>query len=255
MNSGEFSAFVGENCREIRSSGVYPPELDDLYFLYCFVRDTSAVSVLELGGGFSTLAMAKALRENELSFGTSHRSCVRHPNPFKLLSVDASKKFSELARARLPPDLLRIVNFHVSGVSAAQWGGDPGQMCFLYDDLPNFCPDIVYLDGPDSDQIDGLIRGYEFEQPHSLPMGADLLTIEPHLWPGTFIVTDGRLANAHFLRNNFRRAWEFFTDVFGDRVLMRLSSESLGEVNSTHLKIRFESSRDLRGKESPLRGR
>jgi hypothetical protein len=83
-------------------------------------------------------------------------------------------------------------------------------------------------------------------------MGGDLLTIEPQLWPGTHIVTDGRMANARFLKNNFRREWEFFTDYFGNRVVMRLAEESFGEVSAEHLQVRLESARLLREKELPL---
>ena len=42
----------------------YDPEMKDLYFLYCVVREKAVVSVLEFGSGWSTLALAIALQEN-----------------------------------------------------------------------------------------------------------------------------------------------------------------------------------------------
>ncbi len=229
----------------------YPPEMDDLYFLYQFVRDHSVVSVLELGGGYSTVALAKAVRENDLSFGKAHGESVRHPNPFKVLSIDASEDYSTAARNRLPPDLLNTVVSHVSSVSI-ETAGAAGQICSVYDDFPFFIPDLVYLDGPDSDQVKGAIRGFKFVQPHSVPMGADLLGIEPQLWPGTHIVTDGRMANARFLKNNFVRSWEMLTDYFGNRVVLRLSEENFGQVSSDHMAVRLVACRELLEKELPL---
>lgn len=233
------------------ASNLYPPEVDDLYFLYSFVRDHAVVAVLELGGGYSTIALAKAVRENEDSFGAAHRAAVRHPNAFKLLSIDASEKFSAIARDRLDKSLLGTVDSHVSSVST-NTTATSGQICSVYNDFPFFVPDLVYLDGPDSDQVVGSIRGFSFVQPHSVPMGSDLLSVEPQLWPGTYIITDGRVANARFLRNNFQRSWEVLTDYFGDRVIFRLAEESFGQVSGEHMQIRLDASRILLNKEHPL---
>jgi len=55
-----------------------------------------------------------------------------------------------------------------------------------------------YLDGPDPEQVRGKLNGFEYRELHTLPMGADILRIEPHLWPETNIMNDGRTANARF---------------------------------------------------------
>lgn len=251
MTPQEFADFIQSASKDDNPGDFYPPELDDLYFLYQFVRDHSVVSVLELGGGYSTLAMAKAVRENEETFGQQHRRAVRHPNPFQLLSIDASEGFSASARRRLSPDLMETVVSHVSAVSIETYGTN-GQICSVYDDFPFFVPDLIYLDGPDSNQVVGSVRGLTFVQPHSVPMGSDLLGLEPQLWPGTYIVTDGRIANARFLKNNFVRSWEMLTDFFGNRVVMRLSEENFGQVSADHQSIRLSASRTLLDKELPL---
>ena len=254
MSFDEFADFIYSVSKNDDPNMFYPPELDDLYFLYSFVRDHSVVSVLELGGGYSTLAMAKAVRENEEAFGPEHVKSVRHPNPFKLLSIDASKEFSRAARGRLSSDLLGTVVSHVSSVSIHSFGSQ-GQICSVYDDFPFFIPDLVYLDGPDSDQVVGSVRGFSFVQPHSVPMGSDLLGIEPQLWPGTYIVTDGRMANARFLKNNFTRSWEMLTDYFGNRTVLRLSEEHFGQVSAEHQTVRLIASRALLDKELPLKAK
>ena len=252
MHFGLFEEFIRNQEDGSSAENVYPPELDDLYYLYSSVRDNSVCSVLELGGGWSTLAMAQGIYENRASFGEEHLARVRHPNPFQLLSIDASQEFSNIAALRLPEHLAPLVRSHVSSVSVAELGGSPSQICSLYDDFPTFSPDLVYLDGPDSDQVAGTVRGYGLVQPHSVPMGGDLISIEPQLWPGTLIVTDGRMANARFLLNNFRRNWESITDFHGNRVIMRLAEEAFGQVSLEHTQVRLEGSRKLRLKELPL---
>ncbi len=230
----------------------YAPELDDLYFLYCFVRDHSIVSVLEFGSGWSSVAFARGLMENDESFGESYRAQVRHPNPFRLLTVDASEKWSKRAQERVPLEMQSLVTFHLSSVAVAQDGASDFGVRHHYESLPFFIPDLVYLDGPDSDQVRPVNDFELFVQPHSLPMSGDLLRMEPQLWPGTYVITDGRLGNARFLRDRLRSRWEFLTDHFADRVLMRLAEETLGEVGEKHIGLRLAHARELRAKEAPL---
>ena len=163
----EFSQFILDG---YGSSTAYPPEMDDLYFLYSFVRDKSIVSVLEIGSGWSTLALALAISENKDNFGSDYMKSVRHPNPFQVLSLDASSEWSSVALGRLPQDLREFVVPNVSTARIAEWGGAGGQVCSLFDNFPVFTADLIYLDGPNSDQVQGSVRGLQFEQPDSLPM-------------------------------------------------------------------------------------
>ncbi len=121
----------------------------------------------------------------------------------------------------------------------------------LFEDLPFFVPDLIYLDGPDPGQVNGSLNGFKFDAVHGLPMAADPLSIEPHLWPGTLLITDGRTANARFLMSNFRRHWEVLHDPWGDHYIMRLAEPPLGEVNELHTAARLVASRSLLGKAPP----
>lgn len=247
-----FEDFIGLLQRKQEGDSAYPPEYDDLYTLYSFVREKSIVSILEIGGGWSTLAFALAIDENKKSFGSPYLKRVRHPNPFKILSLDASLEWSEVAKRRLVDTDSSIVDFRVSSSSIIEFGGSGGPVCSLIDSLPYFAADLVYLDGPDSDQVSGEIRSHTFVQPHSVPMSADLLALEPHFWPGSYIMTDGRFANAQFLRTHFRRNWEFLSDPFADRCIFRLAEPELGPVNREHLLVRLNASIELLSKEGPL---
>ena len=97
MDRGEFesklkaSLVAADLVSDTQQTGELPYtyELDDLHHLYCLVRDTAAVSVLEFGFGWSTLALALAVYENRLTMFYTYS--VRHPNPFSVMTVEASE--------------------------------------------------------------------------------------------------------------------------------------------------------------------
>lgn len=225
----------------------YEPEWDDLFYLYRATRDSCAVSILEFGSGWSTLAFALALDENRRAFGDIY-TC-RHPNQFLIQTIDASESWLEITIARIPPHLREIV---VPVHSTPYIGEFNGQVVSFYRNIPPFSPDIVYLDGPNPEQVDGSIDGFGFAPLHGLPMAADLLRLESHLWPYTQIIVDGRTANARFLRANFVRSWHSVHDPFGDRTVFVLEEPPLGELNEEHLRIRLATCRDIRSKDRPL---
>ena len=249
LNENDFALLI-EHLDPVKDEA-YRAEFVDLYFLYRFVRENSIVSVLEFGGGWSTFSLALGLFENKANFGSKYMARVRDPNPFKLMTIDASSQWSEVTRKRLPAHLADLTTFHVAEPQLTLLAS-AGEYVSVFQDLPFFSPGMIYLDGPDSDQVSGEISGWQAVQPHSLPMAADVLLIESQLWPGTFLISDGRHGNARMLRRNLKRSWEFLTDMFGDRAILRLSEESLGPVSESALGIRLEAARSLRGKEAAL---
>lgn len=227
----------------------YGPEFDDLYYLYGIVRETAAVSVMEFGSGWSTLAFSLGLDENRRSMAQSYST--RHPNPFRLLTIDASSEWLEVSLARLPTSVRDLVVGHTATPILSLQNG---QFVTFFDYLPFFVPDIVYLDGPDPEQVTGEIDGFTSPEIHALPMCADMLRVEPHLWPGTLIITDGRRANARMLETNFRRSWQVLHDPFGDHTIFRLDESPFGPVSESHISARLEAARNLRKKENPVSG-
>ncbi len=226
----------------------YEYELDDLYHLYSTVRRTSCVSVLEFGSGWSTLVLSLALHENSESFGGEHLKLVRHPNPFQLLTVDASAHWQELALSRLPAWLRSTVKAVACNVNLVE---GYGSYVHFYENVPDFVADLIYLDGPDPEQVRGKLNGFEYRELHTLPMGADILRMEPHIWPETTIITDGRTANARFLFGHLRRNWQVMHDPFGDRTTFRLEETPFGPVIEQHLVARLAAARSLSEKEKP----
>jgi len=226
----------------------YDYELDDLYHLYVTVRRTSCVSVLEFGSGWSTLALALAIHENSESFADEHMKLVRHPNPFQILTIDASAHWQEVALSRLPDWLRSTVKAVACDVNLVE---SHGSYVHFYENIPDFVADLIYLDGPDPEQVRGTLNGFEYRELHTLPMGADILRIEPHFWPETTIITDGRTANARFLAAHLRRNWQVMHDPFGDRTTFRLEETPFGPVIEKHLAARLAAARALSKKEGP----
>ncbi len=228
----------------------YQPEMNDLYFLYSLVREKAVVSILEYGSGWSTLALAIALQENFVDFGDAHTRSVRHPNPFQLLTLDASEKWQGVALSRLTEtERLRVT----SKVVTPQLGYFEGSYCHFNDFIPNFTPDLIYLDGPDHDQVVGEQSGFKYDERFTPPMSADLLRIEPYLWPETIIVADGRTSNVRFLESRFKRKWQILHDPFGDRSLFRINEPAFGVISEEHINFRLLQSRRFQNKEIPQR--
>jgi hypothetical protein len=228
----------------------YRPEVNDLYFLYCLVREKAVVSILEFGSGWSTLALSIALQENLIDFGEAHLRSIRHPNPFQLLTLDASEKWQGIALARLTKDERLLVSPKVVTPTLSQFDG---VLCHFNDYVPNFTPDLIYLDGPDHDQVTGVESGFKYDERFTPPMSGDLLKIEPYLWPETIIVADGRTSNVRFLESRFKRNWQVMHDPFGDRSLFRINEPAFGIISEEHINFRLTQSRLLQDKENPQR--
>ena len=226
----------------------YDLEIDDLFFLYSLVRERAITSILEFGTGWSTYVLALSLWENQELFGDSHIRLVRHPNPFRLLTIDASSEYQNIAIERIPDKLRRNID---AVVSTPKITHSDGVLCHKFDHLPNFAPDLIYLDGPDHGQVHGEINGFKYLESFTQPMAADILVIEPYLWPETIIVSDGRTANARFLATRLKRDWQILHDPFGDRTIFRLNETSMGQVSEQHINFRLENARQVNQKEIP----
>ena len=224
------------------NEAVYPPDLKDLFSLYTKVRTSKAIAILEIGSGWSTLILAKALDENRMSYSNEVIGKIRHPNPYTLMTVDCSLEFQAIALSRLT-SLTTSQTKIIPIFSPSQMQVVNGQTCHLFDSIPPFTADFVYLDGPDCDQVGGAIHGMSvrFGDEHNtygLPMSGDLILLEPYFWPGTLLVTDGRGANSYFLKRNFRRNWRFSYEMSTDQYLFYLDEEPWGNISAALLNFK-----------------
>ena len=225
----------------VESSIVFPYNLADLYSLYLSVRNNRIVAILEFGSGWSTLALTIALEENRRSFSKYIELNVRHPNAFTIMTVDCSEKYQAVALKRIPDNLATIRIIPV--VSDARMTVLNGQYCHIFDQLPPFTADFVYLDGPDCNQVVGNVGGFSVkfgsnEDCYGLPMAADVLLLEPFFWPGTILITDGRGANASFLKSNFKRNWLYNYDKDLDQHYFKLLEAPFGSISESLLTLK-----------------
>jgi len=220
----------------------YSPNFKDLYAIYSRVRASKSFAVLEFGSGWSTLAFAFALKENKAEYESSPKSEIRHPNLFEIMTIDCSEEFMNLALSRIPSGIGIPIK---PVVTQAYMSEVEGRICSLYEHFPPFTADFIYLDGPDCgpDQVSGNVNGFNVnfgneEKLYGLPMAGDLLRVESCLWPGTEIVTDGRGANANYLRENFRRNWNYSYNSDVDQHLFYLDEPGWGIYSATLLKYK-----------------
>ena len=92
--------------------------------------------------------------------------------------------------------------------SAIEISTHNNQICHFYKKIPNIIPDFIYLDGPSPLNVKGNINNIDFSK-HSV-MSADILKLESILQPGCVILVDGRSNNARFLKNNFKRKFQYY---------------------------------------------
>lgn len=207
----------------------YPPVIGDLERLYETVRDRKVTTVLEFGSGYSTAVMAYALDENRRDFADDPDFlALRRNNPFELHTVDNSAEWLETTVARIDERHRDIVHAHQSSVTIGTFGD---RLCHYYDNLPNVCPDLIYLDGPMQHDVTGEICGLNFRHNDRTVIAADIARMEWTLLPGTMIIVDGRTNNARFLKANFQRDWRYRHDEDGDVHIFELAEPPLGELN------------------------
>ena len=237
-SKAEFQSYISSFVTESElTAQLYLPDLEDLYSLYANVRKNKSIAIVEYGSGWSTLALALGIYENKLSDGEKYMENVRHPNPYHIMTVDASSKFQEIALNRIPMGLVDVV---LPIVSPCHIGTFNDRICSYFTEVPAFTADFIYLDGPDCDQVLGEIGGFNLDfgsdsHRYGLPMSGDLLRLEYFFWPGTQIVVDGRGANATFLKNNFSRNWTYEYNPNLDQHFFALIEPAWGKISKLHL--------------------
>lgn len=204
----------------------YAPQFEDLVGLYSRVRRQNSVAALEFGSGWSTVVIASALKENARDKPIN----FRHPNAFQVMSVEADTKYAEATQDLAKRLGLANVHLHHSTPRMREWNG---QAVHMFDRLPVFTADFIYLDGPDAYQVLGNVHGLDINfgdevKVYGLPMAADLLLMEPFFWPGTMLVVDGRGGNSSLLRHGFQRNWKYSYDSRVDQHEFFLDEEPWG---------------------------
>lgn len=166
-----------------RPKDSFPPEYNDLWFLYSAVRKYRPKVLVELGSGVSTAVLAKAVEDNA-------------DNGF-LYSIDAVNEWAESTRASMPVELKGFYEILYSPAQEVTYhcSCGVGVRAFRHQQLPDIVPDFLYLDGPPLNP--------------DVIVSVDVLDLEPKLERGFHMIIDGRQENMHFLRRNLTRRYAF----------------------------------------------
>lgn len=210
-------------------------ELDDLCRLHWIILSKKVLNTLEFGSGFSTLFMADACYILNRYF--SNLKDIRVEKKFHIYSLEESDKFLTVTKKRIPKELKKYVTLIYSPVKGMKF---ENKFATVYEKKPSISPDFVYLDGPTQYAVKKKIDGFDFNGIARFPMSADLLQMEYFLEPGTFILVDGRTANSRFLRDYFKRRWNYKEDHDGDCHYFELKEKPLGIHNKNKLRFKFE---------------
>mgnify|MGYP006146575129 FL=1 len=202
---------------------------DDLTYIHNLIRDRKPFTTFEFGVGFSTVAIAHALKLNKLKFEKlEEKPKLRNSKMFKHYVLDTNKYWLDNTKSNFPEDLKEFVEFNYSETYVTT---KDFQICSLYKKIPDVVPEFIYLDAPDPKDVEGDINGLTFHCNERTVMSADLLLMESTFLPGTFILVDGRTNNTRFLKNNFKRKYIFNWDKKFDRSTFELDEERLGKHN------------------------
>ncbi len=179
------------------------PEFIDLKNLYDLIIERKPRCVLEFGSGFSTIAIALALKKNNEIKNIEG----------KLFTVDGNKKWIENTKNKLHKDLSNYVKFYYSQPYISKFRD---QLVTYHETLPDISPNFIYLDGPAPNDVVNDINGLSFnskvieknngqkffEKNTRRIIAADILLYESTSPSDFFILVDRRYSNANFLEKN-----------------------------------------------------
>tara|TARA_B100000212_G_C27361815_1_gene528532 strand:+ start:1041 stop:1862 length:822 start_codon:yes stop_codon:yes gene_type:complete len=233
-NYGDVKEKITRSPYETVSNSEYPnsTELDDLIRLHYLVRSRKVTTILEIGVGKSTAVFSDALSKNKDLYSEYVAENLRRSNPFECHSVDNNEDW--INAVKLEYIDLKNVTYHFCKCEVSSINS---RICTLFHGMPNICPDLIYLDGPDQFSPEGDIRGLSTGHPDRMPMSGDIITIEHFLTPGTLIVVDGRTANARFIKENLQRNWHYLHVPEYDQHFFELHEDPLGVYNRRQIEF------------------
>jgi len=212
----------------------HAPVLSDLYRIYNYIILNKRTTVLEYGTGWSTLVISKALLDNKKRY--KKKIFTRCIHPFELFVLDNEKKYLNISKQRVKKILKNEakINYHMSKIKMTKFND---KIATEYLKHPRVNPDFIFLDGPDQFKVKGSINNITTNSLDMMPMSCDILRYEHFLAPGTIILTDGRTANARFLKKNFQRNWDHKYIREYDENIFLLNEPSLGKYNEEQIKF------------------
>lgn len=209
----------------------------DLVRLHTLVNALNCFTVLEFGCGYSTTVLAAALQTNQAK-SELHllADASRHEHPFRVHSVDASRRFIRHTKRLLRSNNLNNASVSYSACRTSQFARTGG-VCSQFVKIPNITPDLIYIDAPALHQVRGSVNGLSFNNHSRSPVSSDLVIMEPLLRPGTVVVLDGQTATVRALLQNLSRNWGYAYCSKTDGHYLELLELPLGDVHAQVLSM------------------
>jgi hypothetical protein len=179
------------------------PDFIDLKRIYDLVRKRRPKCILEFGSGFSTIAFALAAKVNEEKENFETR----------IFSVDSNIYWIKNSENKLSPILKKYINFQYSKTKIINY---KEQIASIHENLPDISPNLIYLDGPSPEDVNGDIYNISFKSKNFYNednsifyknngrriVSADPLFYESSAPADFFILVDRRYCAANFLEKN-----------------------------------------------------
>lgn len=225
-------------CRQMEGENGGPaaaaPDFSRLCRLHHLTLTRRAVTILELGSGYSTAVLAEAARLLSEHFGDWAAGNLRVDDPFHVYAVDEDPRFAKLSQERLGAQLSAFATVAASGVEMIL---HQERIATVFERLPNVMPDLIYVDGPSQFATSAERGGLSLDRPFRPAISADLLRLEFLIEPGALALIEGRSTNARFLRAFLRRPWSYAHDPSGDAHFFELIEDPISPQN--RLKLDF----------------
>lgn len=163
----------------LKNKSLFETQYYDLENLICLVKKIKPKYILELGGGFSTIAISYALDYN----------LKKHGIKGKLITYDQSKHYLNLTKKILPKKFTKYVSFHFSNLKLKKF---KKQNVSIFNKIIVKDYDFIYEDRFDHNKT---------------RIGADILFLEKKIKSNFSIVVDGHRYTVKFLMKNLKRKY------------------------------------------------
>jgi len=167
------------------NESLFEPDYCDLDNLINFVLKHKPKLLLELGGGYSTLAIAYAL--NVLEKNENHE--------YKFITYDQSKDYLKKTNDLIPENLKKNIEFRFSPLKVEMYNG---VLMSFYSDLEILNYDFIYEDRHDHE---------------STKLAGDIIKLENEVNNDFSFCVDGMKISVDYYKNNLKKKY-YISDSF-----------------------------------------
>ena len=168
----------------LKNKSLFETQYYDLENLINLIKNIKPKYVLELGGGFSTIAMCYALDYNYKKYGIKG----------KLISYDQSKYYLNLTKKLIPPKFSKYVTFQFSSLKLKKFNN---QYVSIFSKIIIKDYNFIYEDRYDHNKT---------------RIGADILFLEKKIKSNFSFVVDGHRYIVKFLKENLKKRYSIKTN-------------------------------------------